>query len=287
MSPDSRALQARVDSLIPEITAGRGQVTATFNTSFDVLIGDYLLNFNLNESALHPLGVLIPEHLLKQSYEGQKLELNQDECQLGGQLFSLEYSCSTPDFKSKKLSVENINCSTLRQALHLADSQSLIKKLLFNKTDNSLTPENEKILRGLKKFSHQLTEGHVSLTNYLDYFGAGPGLTPAWDDFCSGALLADRLAGNERIQVSPNFFDNLQEKTPRTSWWQVKFAASGRLNLGIERLLLKIFTGDATVSNCLELVNFGETSGIDILGGITVYIFCSASAEKNLQLLAE
>lgn len=272
MAEPGNALKLRTDSPVRQLTDKQGKVTAKFNTSFDVRVEDYLLNFNLDKQALHPLGILIGDAILKRSRTNQKVNISATKIRVGKEEFQLDFAFSPPEAETKKSAVLDQNIKSLRRTLKLAEHHSVIQKTLFTDEMPQFAGEKLTLSQGLQKFIGRLTEPKVNLKSFFSLFGSGSGLTPAWDDFCSGALLADRWLGNNRLEVSADLFQELKSETTLTSWWQLKLAARGKSTLEIENLVVKILTGKVRVADCLNVTNTGHTSGADILSGLTVYL---------------
>ena len=157
-----------------------------------------------------------------------------------------------------------LQLSPLRQALGLLARKSLISRQLLipaeSAADRSSLP--------LETILKQLRQGQLDLLDYLDYFGSGPGLTPAFDDFCSGLLFATSRLQSQQIKNSEKLFAKLAGRTTLTSRWQLEFARHGQLNIAFEQLFENLLAGQAKLSECLAAARFGHSSGIDLLTGV-------------------
>ncbi len=239
-----------------------GRIAARFNRSFDIKLDAYLLNFNLNRKALHPLGVLIPKSLLQLVRPGQPVTLDQNLLRFDNHIFQLQPLIQPPlipDFP------EQLDLSSLYKALLLrVEKSSLTAGLLGTDSTgpaDALIDATLRLIAGLKN-------PPLDLQPHLPQFGQGSGLTPAFDDFCAGLIFADRQLPTQLISLPENLADRLVTRTTRTSCWQLEFARRGRLNLGFELLFVELLENRATIANCLAACNFGHTSGSDILAGI-------------------
>lgn len=112
-----------------------------------------------------------------------------------------------------------------------------------------------------------LAGGRVSLDDFMPQFGGGEGATPAWDDLCTGVVLADHLLGEKRVTTSTTFFATLQARTTAVAWWQLKFALSGKSSLRVERFVRGFGTRPLATAEIVRVMELGHSSGSDILTG--------------------
>ncbi|MFZ2959463.1 MAG: DUF2877 domain-containing protein [Candidatus Ozemobacteraceae bacterium] len=130
------------------------------------------------------------------------------------------------------------------------------------------------LAEGIGRALQDLRDGCVALIDLLRFFGGGEGLTPAFDDFCTGLLLADTalfsIAGEcrNRVFADEAFFDALRPRTTLPAWWQLRCAAQGKSSLMIERYIAKLVHAQVSASDILRIIAIGHTSGTDILCGV-------------------
>mgnify|MGYP003831299705 FL=1 len=106
----------------------------------------------------------------------------------------------------------------------------------------------------------------------LRFVGAGEGLTPAFDDFLSGMLLADRWVGANQIAVPENFARMAADKTTVQALQQLLFAVDGRMSLRFETFLHRLLLEEIRTADVIKIMNYGHSSGTDILCGIWHYL---------------
>ncbi|MGM0381339.1 MAG: DUF2877 domain-containing protein [bacterium] len=250
----SHRLSLRQDHWLKQVEVEEGEVSAVFNNSFDVRLGNYQLNFNCKEQALHPLGILIDPPLMDSVSRGDRVRLKSDSLLLKGRKFVL-----SPEIEPVK-----IKCPACEDRLknNLQKLENYIRVFgtetdFFNQTEN---------------FFDKLRSKLPDLSELLDHFGAGPGLTPAFDDFIAGSLLIDRILQENKIVLTDELIKNIEKRTTLTSWWQLKFAGRGVFNLGFEKYIRHLLTGKLEAGKSLRCLKFGHSSGTDICRGIYFYL---------------
>jgi hypothetical protein len=232
-----------------------GNISAVFNTSFDVRIKDYLFNFTTSMDKVHPYSVLVNAGLVDKVHKGMLVSLNFPVIKLGSR--GLYYKSCVDGIKIKKIGGA------------FCDNVSLLKKYLNLFGNMSELP----FLREILPSGFSFVNG-VDANSYFNFFGWGDGLTPSFDDYFSGILMADRFCGNNYIKTGKEFFKKLKKKTTLTSYWQAMCADSGKLALIFEKVLYQLFCKKIDLKDILRCVNMGSTSGSNILGGIEFY--CSS-----------
>jgi hypothetical protein len=93
--------------------------------------------------------------------------------------------------------------------------------------------------------------------------GLGQGLTPAGDDFLVGLIGTLTLTGGGEIMLDPD------GRTTKISEMQLRHAQRGELSQPLHALIVRLARGNARVSSLIHtLLNFGNTSGLDLLAGV-------------------
>lgn len=240
-----------------------GKVTAVFNNSFDARLGNFLLNFNCRKNSLHPLGLLIDNQLLEKTNRDLPVKLKNNRLSLGNEKF--EFNAEIETGANNKIRPGNRfpeNINKLKDYLGVFGSETDFFSKEFNDDRETI----------VGKFKNFLNKSRAEASNFLQFFGRGPGLTPAFDDFFAGNLLIDRILGRNKIITSETFWQKLKEKTTLTSWWQLKFADTGVFNLRFEKFVSDLLTGKLTATRSLGCLRFGHSSGTDIGRGIYLYL---------------
>ncbi len=238
-----------------QIDETRGKVSSVFNNSFDVRLGNCLLNFNCRNQALHPLGVLIEDNLLVKISRGAKAKLENNSLYLAGRKFVL-----IPGIKTVN------NNYTIRKDVINNNLQKLKNYIGVFGTETGFPAEEYQAA-----FS-EFEKENLNTEKLFDFFGDGPGLTPAFDDFVAGMLLVDRKLANNKILITDNLLEKLKKKTTLASWWQLKFADRGVFSLGWEKFVARLLGGKIDATSTLRRLKFGHSSGTDICRGIYFYL---------------
>jgi len=158
----------------------------------------------------------------------------------------------------------------LRKTLSFAGSRSAVGEAFLG----GAAVEFSEPLRSLRQaLSRQTADFRV----VKPWFGGGEGLTPAWDDLCTGVLLCDRFFARGLVAPASSFIAELSGKTTIQSLWQLRFAETGRSSLVIERFLASLATGPLKPSDAMRIAGLGHTSGNDILCGICLWLEACAS----------
>ncbi|MBF8984218.1 DUF2877 domain-containing protein [Lutibacter sp. B2] len=120
--------------------------------------------------------------------------------------------------------------------------------------------------------------------------GFGPGLTPSADDFIVGLMtsfiyLSDYF-GLDILKVyefNKEIVKDIRNRTTLVSEKMLMFASVGEVSEGIKRLMksfLSISEEKEFINSLIDVLNFGGTSGTDILSGI--YVGSKIIVRKNV-----
>lgn len=114
--------------------------------------------------------------------------------------------------------------------------------------------------------------------------GFGPGLTPSADDMLVGIMISFIYAANYynwqndyEKSINSSILKGAEGKTTQLSYEIMSFAAQGEVTKNIHDLMKCIYSkpGKFLYENAMDVMNYGETSGSDLLTGI--YIGCKIS----------
>lgn len=109
------------------------------------------------------------------------------------------------------------------------------------------------------------------------YLGLGPGLTPAFDDACVGAMAARKALG-----VAAPFRLGALESTTDVSARYLRLATEGYFGEPLCALVAALFGHGAPEPALAELTAVGATSGLDMLAGVlTTLDACSDTFEET------
>lgn len=245
------------------------QVCEIFHTGFDARGAGKLFFFATEMLSLHPLAFLVPASLpdliqsetsiLVADAELSFIDVNGREQRLkASEPVEVKTLPVCPD--SERL---RHNLATILTGLKLFGRSSIVLDLILGcNTEKNVLAGAETVI-----FSFP-----PDLSELLQFIGAGEGLTPAFDDFLSGMLLADRWVGANQITVPENFTAVLKSKTTVQALQQLLFAANGHMSLRFEVFLRRLLLEEIRTTDVVKILNYGHSSGTDILCGVWHYL---------------
>ncbi len=215
------------------------------------------------EAYLHPLAIRIEDSLFAMLEPGMPVVADASGLRIGRSESAWGESLPAPALVERRLSParEAEIAAAIRKALRLCGRRSHVGEAF-------LEGEDTEFLAPVSHLREALARGAADLAGVEGWFGGGAGLTPAWDDFCCGALLADRFFGGELIAPASNLIERLAGKTTIQSIWQLRFAERGRSSLLVERFLASLAGRTCRSADVLRVAGIGHTSGTDLLAGV-------------------
>lgn len=239
-------------------------VSRRYEHGFDILLDDFVVFFGYEELAMHPLSFLVPAHVGKNVQEGDIVTIKNNEMKLladllawGGFINRNLYEIKIDYFILKE------NIALLRKTIKLFGKNSIIKSLALG----DMTADS--VFNGYKAV---LSSPFSIVNEALTFVGVGEGLTPSFDDYLSGILFVDRVLGKNITILPDDFFEKIKIKTTKQSVQQLKYANLGKMSLRFEVFLDAFLFDHVSVSTILQLLNYGNTSGTDILCGMLIYL---------------
>lgn len=240
-----------------------GRVEQVFQNGFAAESANSSVYFTQTLDRCHPLSIYIAAEDWPEVRGDSRVSLADENLQIGSRRYRRSWisdeavaACLRDDALLQQ------NLLKLKSNIRLFGRSSPVKDLLFGcKTRVNLLDGCEQLLT---RFPPDLGK----LENLL---GVGEGLTPSFDDLLCGMLLADRRLGYHQITVPHGFFAAAAEKTTRQSVQQLEFAASGYLNIGLERIVAAMSCRELRSAEIVAALNYGHSSGTDILCGICMY----------------
>lgn len=256
------------------IGAARGRIVGRFDHSVSALVGEkILLHFSARPEAAHPLSITMDEAdlwdlrgmSLRGAFGETPVKIDWPRISIGGIRGTAREMLEEPSLPapvSRDAMRENL--PRLERALRLFGRPSLVRGAVLG----GVGPFSEPVRRARAA----LREGNLDLADLLPWIGGGEGSTPAWDDFCAGMLLADRILAGGLVRASDAFLDEAGRRTTLASEWQLRFAAEGRSCLLVERMLHALAGGDLSFALLVRAAGIGHTSGTDLLAGVWLYL---------------
>ena len=228
-----------------------GHVEAVFDSSANLRLGGAIWNANIRRDAIHPQGILIPETVLPAIEPGMPARLSPSLFEIGAIRLAAGAPIEAPEAPTR-IDAEKIgtNLSRLERHLRLFGRPSVVRATMIEDRDPETAMRINEFLARPSSFP----------------LGGGEGLTPAWDDFLTGAILVDRLLGGGRFQTP--LPAEIASRTTELSALQMRWALQGRSALVIEELLAELaqrIVPAALLARCLAL---GHSSGSDIVTGV-------------------
>jgi len=210
------------------------------------------VNFTFIKERMHPYSALIEREVLYDIVKGIEVLFDFPEISIGRKKLVFEKIIPPVEKKSKNPDyISNINLlNRYLQKFGRFEDMSVLSDF------------------SLKDY---FRDNKLSALDFRSFFGKGEGLTPAFDDFFSGMLFADRFCQNNLIETGEKFFRFLKDKTTLTSYWQVRSADKGRMSFVFEEALIRILSEKIFLSDVLRCIGIGHTSGSFILKGLESY----------------
>ena len=240
-------------------------VCQKYASGFDARCGERLFFFTAERASLHPLAVLIPASVIDMVAGDTKILLSCGCLKFidtNGQNRSLNESEPVEVLPFSNLQPGGLirnNLLLLLSNLKLFGRRSIVLELILgcNTEKNILSAAESTVLAT-----------NPDLQLLARFVGAGEGLTPAFDDFLSGMLLADRFASLDQIRVPDDFLALASKKTTVQALQQLTFAARGRLSLRFEAFVAALLQRPIKSAEVVKMLHYGHSSGTDLLCGI-------------------
>lgn len=239
------------------------EVSMVFNSSFDALFEGCIINFNSNMRALSPLSVFVPQESVESAQIGTKISLTQNSLIIGGQALCFSGFIEHLRALSGKIAPELLtdNVKLLERCIRLFGKGSIIKQTLFE-------PENALI--SLNRLNCMF-KPKADLMAFMPYVGAGDGLTPSFDDFLAAIIYADAFCKSSYFNLSDQFLAMAKKRTTKQAYQQYMLAANAHFALQFEDFIIALFCKKLKSADILRLLNWGHSSGTDILCGFLFY----------------
>lgn len=255
-----------------------GRIGTVFRKAADVSCDGFLLTLMTDEAYLHPLSVLVEKNLFAGLEPGMPVVVDASGIRIG--MSRLAWGEDIPGIRRPGQPFSAVNAgmgaAKLRKLLGIAGSRSKVGEAFLDDRSSS------EFLEPVEALRHELFTGSADLAVVERWFGGGAGLTPAWDDFCTGVLLCDRFYGTSRVAPAGDLLARLAGKTTIQSLWQLRFAEAGHSALLIERFLEGLAAGGVRAADVMRVAGVGHTSGSDILCGICLWLEAFAAASGGM-----
>lgn len=247
-----------LERLVQQQTNVKGQIHSKFAHSFNIKIGDILINVTDNTYSLSCLGVQIKQGNLSQILSS---------CEVGNIVIYKQHTLYV--YTSDAVYPICLNQMSIVD-LHIARlSSQVIDKhaylALLGQIDFPLVTGFDWHDLRLTTYLQVLKNQHYS-TNIVTYFvGRGKGLTPSGDDFLLGFLLALKLNNSETTVLQALLQNNITAKTTEISIAYFNAFFAGYLSEQIQQLFIQTNNLQQAI---VRVQQYGGTSGNDLLLGI-------------------
>lgn len=197
-----------------------------------------------------------------------------------------------PVFEYKNRSIKDVeeNISKLRSILLGGNAKGLLP--IISEFDETIEKKHEKLLQNrysefalqrIKKLVLAIKEGAPEeiCNASRGIAGFGPGLTPAADDMLIGLMISLIYAAEyyswkkEHAEaINSALLKGAEGRTTQLSYEMMSFASKGEVTKNLHKLMGCIYfnTGESLYESTLDVMDYGETSGSDMLLGI--YLGC-------------
>lgn len=277
----SAKISAHAAGLLSGSSPERFFVHSRFDRVVNLAFGDRILTIQGNQVPFTPLSVCTAEfgELSQRLKEKAPCSFRDGKLILGGEILELggaeQIDCRIPPCDPGILNLLRFrSLQNLASVLCRPDSLAFAATRSLRSRVTSLTPalaEAKELLQDLEP-AREEGDFNALADGVLVLAGLGPGLTPAGDDFLTGALAA--LQYYQWEQGSQPLLDRLSpglaRAAERSTFLSREFylcALSGQFSLPV----LALLTADGPArltSAAASLVQIGHTSGSDILGGV-------------------
>ncbi len=243
-----------------------GLVANCYENGFDAICNDQLLYFTSARERLNPMSLLVPQRILTVTVQNQSVSYAAARLKIGAvELMATEPVPVLPMVAEDRIDSSIIadNLIRLFNNIKLFGRSSPVKALVVG----CKTAENM-----LSAVEAELRIFPPDFKRIVEFLGFGEGLTPSFDDFVSGMLLADRRARLGKLSIPADFLAKADARTTRQSAQQLRFAEMGLLNAKIELFVDRLLTEKVSSAMIVQAMNMGHSSGTDLVCGIYYYL---------------
>lgn len=230
-----------------------------------------LITLHRYNSGLSPMGVVFKssdfDFLMSLLLDNNKISLYQlstGDLQIG--TFLISFDTHICQLNSKKYSLNNM--SKLQVANQLKQIHNPTG--LFGQLSNNVNGHYPQQLDQLCNIMMNLMNGNVD--DISPFIGLGPGLTPSFDDIIVGilAVTSSDPCFVDRMQRFKTAFAKLSLDllTTTVSVAFLNYALQGKFSLLVLQVINSFVKGHYHHSSIKNLMNYGHTSGSDLLLGI-------------------
>ncbi len=237
-----------------------------YENGFDAICNDQLIYFACAKERLNPMALLVPERVLAAARQNQQVSYASARLKIG----TVELLASEPVTALPMVEACRIDGSII--------ADNLVRVFNNIKLFGRSSPVKDLVL-GCKTAENMLSAVEAELEIFppdfkriVAFLGFGEGLTPSFDDFISGMLLADRRARFGKLSIPADFFAQADSRTTRQSAQQLRFAASGLLNPRIELFVDRLMSEKVSSAMILQAMDMGHSSGTDLVCGVYYYL---------------
>jgi hypothetical protein len=293
-----------------------GTVHSVFNRVCNIIFEDWPIVSLISESipmkpmsislksleniSMHELGLETDQRIL---YRQHRLEIP-EACFTLYLSNSRGFDCRPVfDFNMGSINQIKLNIDELRVVLEHGNIRGLLPMISnFEESSgekyNTFTPNrySEFAWPRVDKLIRAISQG--DLTKISDksrgIAGFGPGLTPSSDDMLIGLMISLIYAsryynwGRQRAEaINSAILRGAEGRTTQLSYEMMSYAAKGEVTKSIHQLMGCIYSNSTQLiyRSALDVMDYGETSGSDMLCGIYMGCKTCISVEENKQYI--
>lgn len=280
-----------------------GKIHSVFKNAVNIISNNYLFTLVGMEKPIAPMSIQVKSEDFTGAYLLPDMEVSISPSKINFKDSNLVISLrraklwdSTPQFNFIRDKEKNVlfKISKLEELIIKRGRIEGIAPLIFNSAEHlDCMVLNNSYEIPHNKYTLFIYERFINFINAIENYkmdeikrfrdkiiGFGLGLTPSMDDFLAGLMISMYYATyyydldiKKTHDINNEIIKDIKGKTTLISEKMLKYASKGKCNEDLRNFMISIFSPcDETtfIENTLNVINFGETSGSDILCGVYV-----------------
>ena len=257
------------DCIIP----GAYTLHSKFENVLNFTCGSSLVSLVTEDIGSGPVNIVLKDAGMPACEE---MVIRQDSIEIGG----ISYDLSGSERYDSKISCDFCYPDRLKTNLIIfndtlvskAHPKSLVFMLDSGREKNFSSDFEAELLKRIKE-GYSLIKRADHIAGFSIIKGTGYGLTPAGDDFIAGWLAGSYISGmttgTDLSQLGDSIYDKCRSDNPVSDTFMY-LSKSGNFSQKTKQALFSLIQGegDAIISDTLDMLSAGETSGADFAAGL-------------------